>query len=186
MRTRRTGPASSRGTALAAIALASVLLPVLAPGIARAVGEPVDVFFVLDNSGSMRTNDPDRAMRGLVVEFASSMSPGSRLGVVVFDESARVVEPLSAKVGPASGARWNDVMANVDYAGRWTNSAAGIERALYEFKQSGRDGVAKAVKRFMTHRAASLAAAKEEAEAEAAAAAAAAAMEETAPEAGGD
>lgn len=145
MRTNRHPPASSAAATRLAIALACLLLPVAAPGNARAVGEPVDVFFVLDNSGSMRTNDPDRKMRALVVEFATSMSPGSRLGVVVFDESARVVAPLDAQVGPGSGLRWNDVMSSVDYAGRWTNSPAGIERALYEFKQSGRDGVAKCI-----------------------------------------
>ncbi len=134
-----------------AVALTCALWPVLGRAAedpnARSVraGDPVDVLFVLDNSGSMRSNDPDRAMRTLVVDFASEMSSGSRLGVVVFDGSARLVEPLSFEIGPGSRSKWLGEMASIDYTGRWTNSPAGVERALYEFKQSGRDGVAKIV-----------------------------------------
>lgn len=144
-------PAARVGVLCVALALAWVV----GPASARAQRAPerassdsrqaVDVILVLDNSGSMRGNDPDHAMRTLVVDFALSLAPGSRLGVVVFDASALLVEPLSFEVGPGSRARWRETMATVDYSGQWSNSPAGVERALYEFKQTGRDGIPKIV-----------------------------------------
>lgn len=102
-------------------------------------GAPVDAIFVLDNSGSMRTNDPDLATWRIVTDFALGMPQGGRLGLVLFDDTARLVEPLTSAIGTDSASHWMRVMGQLDYAGQRTNSPAGIERALYELKHSGRD-----------------------------------------------
>jgi len=105
----------------------------------------LDVVFVLDNSGSMRDHDPGRATHAIVARFAREMPRGGRLGVVLFDDSARLVQPLTREVGPGASGRWEDVLAGLDYGGQRTNSPAGIERALYELAHAGRGDGRKAI-----------------------------------------
>lgn len=116
-----------------------------APEEAGSAPAPLDAVFVLDNSGSMRTHDPGRAAGRIVETFAAAMPRDGRLGVVLFDASARLVQPLTDEVGPGTRARWARIVQRVDYAGQHTNGPAGIERALYELDRSGRVGARKLV-----------------------------------------
>lgn len=98
----------------------------------------VDLFFVIDNSGSMRKNDPNFMTPQTVRTFLQRLSPTTHVGMVMFDQKARLLEPL----GPVSDAQANQrlmqSLEGIDYSGKFTDSAAGIERALYELKTSGR------------------------------------------------
>jgi pSer/pThr/pTyr-binding forkhead associated (FHA) protein/Mg-chelatase subunit ChlD len=105
----------------------------------------VDVIFVLDNSGSMRSNDPDRITHRVVSDFAAAQGRGARLGVVVFDDDARLAMPLTRASGRDAAEHWSEVIAQIDYSGQLTNSPDGIERALYELKTNGRPGADKAI-----------------------------------------
>jgi hypothetical protein len=96
------------------------------------------LLFVIDNSGSMQHNDPDRITHQMVARFAGRLSADSRLGIVVFDEGVRLVEPLGPAAGAESEGRRIIHMASIDYRGQRTNSPAGIERALYELRTNGR------------------------------------------------
>jgi hypothetical protein len=78
-----------------------VALLVIGAGVgseARAT-ERIDVIFVLDNSGSMREHDPEYRTRRAVRDFASALSQDSsldgRVGVVLFDQEARLVFSLT-------------------------------------------------------------------------------------------
>ncbi len=112
---------------------------------------PQDLIFVLDNSGSMKANDPGFLTRAVVSEFAASpyLSKTARVGLVVFDDNARLVMPLSPLADTAAQGRLKASLNSLNYAGRYTDCAAGIERAVYELKQQGRPDSDKSIV-FMT------------------------------------
>ena len=67
---------------------------------------PLDVVFVLDNSGSMRAHDPEFLTRKAVLDFAATLAadPASeaRIAIVLFDGRARLAEPLTRVDSPSS------------------------------------------------------------------------------------
>lgn len=110
----------------------------LFPGQSRAFpDEQVDLFFVIDNSGSMRKNDPSFLTPQTVRAFLQRLAPATRVGMVMFDQKARLLEPLGLLADQQAKQRLMQSLDEIDYRGQYTNSAAGIERALYELKTSG-------------------------------------------------
>jgi hypothetical protein len=103
-----------------------------------------DVILVLDNSGSMRKNDPQRLTPSAVAQFIQRQSSDTRVGVVLFSESAELVTPLTA-VGPGTLDEFRRATDKLDYTGRWTQTAGAVERALYELRINGRSGALRAV-----------------------------------------
>ena len=99
---------------------------------------PVDLVFALDNSGSMRVNDPRGLMGRTVQTFGETLGPRSRFGLVVFDGEARLVLPLSAATDGDFPERIARALEQVDYRGQHTHIPAGVERALYELRVHGR------------------------------------------------
>ena len=121
----------------------------------------VEVIFVLDNSGSMREHDPDYLTRKAVGNFASALaqdaSVDGRIGIVLFDREAHLVRELTdikdvtdvTDVTDVESSAANPILARaldqLDFSGQLTNTPAGIERALYEFRENGRDGARQAI-----------------------------------------
>ena len=58
----------------------------------------IDIVLVLDNSGSMKTNDPDFLTRDVVTNFVDGLGDNSRLGMVIFGREATLAEPLACLV----------------------------------------------------------------------------------------
>jgi Mg-chelatase subunit ChlD len=137
-----------RGALVLALALGLGLAPA-PPAPARAAdAPPVDAVFVIDNSGSMRRNDPQFTTRRVVREFADALADrgaDSRLGMVVFDRDARLALPLSPLDAGATRGRLEKSLARVDFRGQLTDSADGIERALYELRTRGRPDASRIV-----------------------------------------
>lgn len=98
----------------------------------------VDVVTVLDNSGSMKKNDPQFLLREVVSSFASRLAPDARLGIVLFAENAEVTLGLTAANAPDFAAQVAKSLERIDYRGRRTDIPAGVERALYELRTHGR------------------------------------------------
>jgi Mg-chelatase subunit ChlD len=98
----------------------------------------LDIVFVLDNSGSMRNNDPNFITREVVTNFVVDLGETARLGMVMFDETAELVEPLTSLDNPEIQAGFLKSLDLIDFKGKFTNSPAGIERAVYELKKNGR------------------------------------------------
>lgn len=105
---------------------------------------PADVMLVLDNSGSMRGNDPAFLLKRAVANFIAALDPDTHVGVVIFDEKVRYAVPLGALDVDARAAIQTTI-ESIDYRGKLTNSPAAIERAIYEFKTSARADAARAV-----------------------------------------
>lgn len=92
-----------------------------------------DIMLLLDNSGSMRANDPDLLMAKAVRDFIGKLEFNTRLGIVIFDQTVRLSFPLT-ELSDASRAAMLASLEQIDYRGLHTNSPDGLERAIYELK----------------------------------------------------
>lgn len=123
----------------------TVTILILAVGLVGSVagaqglsGGGLDVVMVLDHSGSMKRNDPQRLMIRAARDFVGRLGSRDAVGVVVFGGQARAVYPLASLV--IEGKR-ESILAEIDrirYDDPHTNMSAGIERGMYEIKQHGR------------------------------------------------
>lgn len=105
-----------------------------APG--AAPGAALDVVLALDNSGSMKKNDPNALMPKAVSEFASRLSAKSRFGIILFDQNARVTLELTEAGTPEFQSRVAESLHSLDYSGRLTDIPAGAERSIYSLRNS--------------------------------------------------
>jgi hypothetical protein len=105
----------------------------------------VDVIFLLDNSGSMIGNDPQFITRDVVTKFLMNLKEGFRVGMVTFDQEATLIESLSSIGTAADAERFLKSLDRIDYRGQFTNTPAGMERAIYELKSNGREKAEKII-----------------------------------------
>ncbi len=138
--------------ASSALALVTCLLTDFAEAAPAAAATPVDVVFVLDNSGSMRAHDPGFLTRDAVLDFAEALAAraaaesfDARVGVVLFVEKARLVLPLTKLSNGAAATVLAPALAGLDYSGQRTRSADGVERALYTLRQAEQPGARQAI-----------------------------------------
>jgi len=126
-------------------------LLVVTPALLRAAETraPLDVVFVLDNSGSMRKNDPAGLTRKAVVDFTGALARTAelrdRVAVVLFDARSRLVQPLTPVAEIAGDAGLETPLAILDFSGQRTDTPAGIERALYELRRNARPDAQRAI-----------------------------------------
>lgn len=98
---------------------------------------PLNVMVVLDNSGSMKKNDPEALMGKAVASFAAHLPAESRLGIVIFDERVRPALALTPASAPDFAARVAEALRGINYRGQWTDIPGGVERALYGLREQG-------------------------------------------------
>lgn len=106
--------------------------------------EKRDIVLLLENSQSMQENDPEFLLRKSALNFIEGLSGDTQIAIILFDGGTSVAMPLV----PVSQKTRDALSANLDkltYAGRFRNSAAGMERALYELKTYGRPEAEKAI-----------------------------------------
>ena len=105
----------------------------------------VDVLFVLDNSGSMIANDPQFITREVVTKFLVNLKENFRVGMVIFDKDATLIESLSGIDTAADAERFLKSLDKITYKGQFTNTPTGVERAVYELKSNGREDAEKII-----------------------------------------
>lgn len=96
-----------------------------------------DIVLLLDNSGSMKVNDPKFLTSKAVTEFINQLEFGTRLGIVIFDQKVTLALPLS-EVTEETRSQMRDSLKQINYRGLRTNSPDGLERAIYELKLHAR------------------------------------------------
>jgi pSer/pThr/pTyr-binding forkhead associated (FHA) protein/Mg-chelatase subunit ChlD len=106
---------------------------------------PADLVFVIDNSGSMRKNDPKSITPKVVSTFVDQLPENAQVGMVRFDQKARLLIPMTLLANPQDRRKVIDSLSEIDYRGQFTNTPVGIERALYELKTDGRKGSQKGI-----------------------------------------
>ncbi len=89
---------------------------------------PVDMFVVLDRSGSMSHDGKIEAARAAVQELIGQLHDEDRLALVAFAGTAEVVIPL-ARATPRARAEWRQQVAGVGLDS-WTNISQGLDLAL--------------------------------------------------------
>lgn len=102
-----------------------------------------DVLLVLDNSGSMRKNDPNRLAPSAVAQFIERQPGDTRIGIVLFADEPELIVPLTPV--DTGRAELTAAMDRLNYVGRWTQTAGAIERALYELHNHGRTDAQRAI-----------------------------------------
>jgi len=96
-----------------------------------------DIVLVLDNSGSMKKNDPQFLTKQAVTEFINNLDESTRVAIVIFDQDVRTTVPLT-EISSASRQGLLDSLSQINYKGLYTNSPAAIESAIYDLKNNGR------------------------------------------------
>jgi len=107
-----------------------------------------DVILVLDNSGSMKKNDPQFLTSRAVTEFINSLDDATRVAIIIFDQNVRITVPLT-DITSESRELILKSLEQINYKGLFTDSPAAIERAIYELKLNGREDAKKLIV-FMT------------------------------------
>ncbi|MCC7410313.1 MAG: VWA domain-containing protein [Gammaproteobacteria bacterium] len=121
-----------------------ILLAVAQPRAEDAAPPPRDVVLVLDNSGSMKKNDPGFLARQAVTGFIEGLQLQTHAQIILFDQKVNVAVPL-AEVSDEHRARLLASLDQIDYRGKLTDSPAAIERAIYDLKNAGRPDVEKVI-----------------------------------------
>jgi hypothetical protein len=107
----------------------------------QAVGQnlnPLDAMLVIDNSASMKKNDPGFLLKEALTQFIDSLGENDRSGFILFSDKVDVFIPLSSLKNDTSKVSLKSINDNINYSGRYTNSPAAIEKAFYELKTNGR------------------------------------------------
>ena len=101
---------------------------------------PLDVLLVLDQSRSMRQNDPKRMVVQAVSQFVQQLSAeDTAAGLVLFGSQAWTVQTL----GPLNEEHRRQLLASIAdirYADSQSNPAAAVDAALDELRSRGRAG----------------------------------------------
>jgi pSer/pThr/pTyr-binding forkhead associated (FHA) protein/Mg-chelatase subunit ChlD len=105
----------------------------------------LDLVFVIDNSGSMKKNDPDFITPQVVHTFIGQLSLQTQVAMVLFDENARLLMPLTPLSESSARQSVEAGLKIIDYRGQHTNTPVGIERALYELRVKGRPAAQKGI-----------------------------------------
>lgn len=93
------------------------------------------IFLVIDNSGSMKNNDPNFMVKKTIIEFIKQQKENVHIGVIIFDKDVKLSIPLT-RTSIDNRKILLSSIDNINYDGKYTNIPAGIEPALYELKNN--------------------------------------------------
>jgi pSer/pThr/pTyr-binding forkhead associated (FHA) protein/Mg-chelatase subunit ChlD len=133
---------------VAVTSLLSAHFHLIAPATVRAAESdaPItDMVFVIDNSGSMRKNDPNAITPRVVETFVRQLPESAQVGVVLFDQNASILSPMTRIAGEQVEKEIISGLKKIDYRGKFTNTPMGMERAIYELKTHGRSSAEKGI-----------------------------------------
>jgi hypothetical protein len=106
--------------------------------IAPAGQEPAgqEIVLLIDNSGSMRKNDPQSLTKQAVAQFLQSSPAGSRVALILFDQKPRSWRPLTP-INETTRLDLLTLLDRIDFKGQLTNSGEALRRAIETLKEPG-------------------------------------------------
>ena len=136
---RQTGVSGTPASRLmmGALRVRSLLAAVLLAWAGILSAAPLDLVLLLDNSAVVKQADPDRRLRDALVVFVRSLRANDRVAIILYDDLASPVLSLT----PAGGERRGEILDGLNalaFKNEYSNSAAGLERAIYELNKHGR------------------------------------------------
>ncbi len=99
----------------------------------------VDAVLIIDSSGSMAKNDPDKLRVPAAKMFMSLLGADDRIGLISFSDNGYPVLHLTAP-GPGANARILASADKVSSRGVYTNLHAALEKGLAMLEKEGRQG----------------------------------------------
>lgn len=116
------------------VVLASLLFVVL-PGLAQTIPvyKPVELVLVMDNSGSMRQNDPQRLSHQFLGSLISSRDKNYWVAIISFAGDAKVLNGLKHP-----HPQIEEIEEKIDFTGRYTNIPLALKEAYELLKADGR------------------------------------------------
>ena len=93
-----------------------------------------NIVIVLDNSGSMKKNDPERLTKTVFKNFINKIDSNTKVALVIFDTEITLSMPLTLMDNQDSKMKVEEKIESVNYNGLYTNIPLAIERAIYELK----------------------------------------------------
>ena len=103
-----------------------------------------DIILVLDNSGSMRQNDPRFLTQDAYQSFIRTLTDEVRVALVIFDQSVDVAMPFT-DISPTSKPAFISRLKQLTFKGHYTNTPAALERAIHMHKLHGRSVANKSI-----------------------------------------
>ena len=103
-----------------------------------------DVLLLLENSSRMQQIDPEFSTRTAVGRFLESRSDQTRISILLYDDRVIPLGELTP-ITESTRATFIKNLKQWNYSGRHTNSAAAMERAIYELKTNGRQEAQKSI-----------------------------------------
>jgi pSer/pThr/pTyr-binding forkhead associated (FHA) protein/Mg-chelatase subunit ChlD len=103
------------------------------------------IAIVLDNSGSMRKNDPGFLTKEVVANFLTSVDKNTQITIILFDTEVKMLLPLTLLNNDSIVKEAGQRLEEINYKGQFTNIPGAIERAIYELKVNSITGSEKAV-----------------------------------------
>ncbi|MGH8398230.1 MAG: VWA domain-containing protein [Gammaproteobacteria bacterium] len=95
-----------------------------------------DVVLLLDTSASMGTSNARHLSAQAVTDFVNSRGPDTRIAVITFATTSKVLVPLTP-VSVPSRRQIGDSLRHLDYRGGWADISSGLELALSELIDHG-------------------------------------------------
>jgi hypothetical protein len=113
-----------------------VILLLIALSYASPVMAEQAVVLIIDNSGSMKKNDPRSLTKQAVTQFIQDVSPGTQVALILFDKEAKTLAPLT----PIDESTRLDLLTHlsqINFKGPLTNSGEALTQGLEELKKHG-------------------------------------------------
>jgi len=123
------------------LTIASASLAVL-PAFVEAL--PHDIVLLLGNSKAVVSKAPTHLLRNAVGGFLNHLSSTDRVAILVYDDSTLAIAPFT-EVTPLAIKDLLERLGGIPYTSPYSNSASGIERAIYELETHGRNEAAKSI-----------------------------------------
>ena len=103
------------------------------------------IAIVLDNSGSMKKNDPGLLTKKVVANFLTSTDKNTQISILLFDTDVKMLMPLIRLDNDSIINLARQKLDKIDYKGQYTDIPGAVERAIYELKNDIVPGSEKAV-----------------------------------------